>query len=60
MRFRENFSREELHIANSDAIKIASEASVNNVRIREGRERKEGRVRALVGARACTVHKGAR
>ena len=38
MRFRENFTREGLHIANSDAIKIASEASVNNVRIREGRE----------------------
>lgn len=57
MQFRENFSKRRLYIANSDAIKIASAASVNNIYgIRggvegEGEGRGEGRV--CVCARTC-------
>lgn len=57
MQFRENFSKRRLYIANSDAIKIASAASVNNIYgIRGGGGgggEREGRVcaRTCVGAR---------
>lgn len=68
MQFRENFSKRRLYIANSDAIKIASAASVNNIYgIRGGgggggeRERRTCVCAHLRrSASASTVHKGAR